>query len=171
MSTEGQEPDRNDLGPCSFLDAESVGPAGKRHFRLRVVADGGAAVLWLEKEQLQQLGIAIKQTLKTEMGDTESSKTADTTEDRVVDYEFKVVRLALGQDRDQRMYAILANGSGDDEQPVALAFWADHAQLDRLADRALEVCAAGRPQCPLCGSPLDEGKEHACPRGNGHLTL
>ena len=171
MSTEGQEHDRNDLGPCSVLDAESVGPPGKRYFRLRVVADGGAAVLWLEKEQLQQLGIAIKQTLKTEVGDTEGFEPAATADERVADYEFKVARLALGQDRDQSMYAILANGSGGDERPVALAFWADHQQMDRLADRALAVCAAGRPQCPLCGSPLDEGKQHACPRGNGHLTL
>jgi uncharacterized repeat protein (TIGR03847 family) len=33
--------------------------------------------------------------------------------------------------------------------------------------RALEVVAAGRPPCPLCGQPLD-AEGHICVRLNGH---
>ena len=33
--------------------------------------------------------------------------------------------------------------------------------------RALAVVAAGRPDCPFCGQPMDpEG--HVCPRANGY---
>jgi uncharacterized repeat protein (TIGR03847 family) len=167
MSTEGEEPDHKDLGSCSVLDAESVGPPGQRYFRLRVVAEEGAALIWLEKEQLQQLGIAIKQMLKTEMA--EAVDEAPSGDAGFSDYEFKVSRLALGQDRDKQKYAILADGNVDDDRTVALVFWSDHQQIDRLADRALAVCAGGRPTCPLCSGPLNEGEEHVCVRTNGHM--
>ena len=41
------------------------------------------------------------------------------------------------------------------------------AQARSFAKRALEVVAAGRPPCPLCGLPLD-ASGHICPRQNGH---
>ena len=36
-----------------------------------------------------------------------------------------------------------------------------------FAQRALNLVAAGRPPCPLCGLPLD-ANGHVCPRQNGH---
>jgi uncharacterized repeat protein (TIGR03847 family) len=38
-----------------------------------------------------------------------------------------------------------------------------------FVNRALEVVAAGRLPCPLCGQPLDPGG-HICPRRNGHYV-
>jgi uncharacterized repeat protein (TIGR03847 family) len=46
-------------------------------------------------------------------------------------------------------------------------FWATREQMLSLARHGALVCAAGRPQCPLCGRPMDpEG--HRCPALNGH---
>jgi uncharacterized repeat protein (TIGR03847 family) len=46
-------------------------------------------------------------------------------------------------------------------------FWATREQMLSLARHGAVVCAAGRPQCPLCGNPMDpEG--HRCPALNGH---
>jgi uncharacterized repeat protein (TIGR03847 family) len=46
-------------------------------------------------------------------------------------------------------------------------FWATREQMLSLARHGAMVCAAGRPQCPLCGNPMDpEG--HRCPALNGH---
>jgi uncharacterized repeat protein (TIGR03847 family) len=46
-------------------------------------------------------------------------------------------------------------------------FWATREQMLSLARHGALVCAAGRPQCPLCGNPMDpEG--HRCPALNGH---
>jgi hypothetical protein len=36
-----------------------------------------------------------------------------------------------------------------------------------LSARIMEVVAAGRPLCPLCGAPI-EGT-HVCPASNGHV--
>ena len=30
------------------------------------------------------------------------------------------------------------------------------------------IVGAGRPVCPLCQRPLEDGAEHFCPRTNGH---
>ena len=38
-----------------------------------------------------------------------------------------------------------------------------------FVNRALEVVAAGRLPCPLCGQPLDP-QGHICPRRNGHYV-
>lgn len=39
-----------------------------------------------------------------------------------------------------------------------------------FAKRALSVVSAGRPPCPFCGNPLDQGG-HICPRANGFRRL
>jgi hypothetical protein len=38
-----------------------------------------------------------------------------------------------------------------------------------FVNRAIEVVAAGRLPCPLCGQPLDP-QGHICPRRNGHYV-
>jgi uncharacterized repeat protein (TIGR03847 family) len=58
---------------------------------------------------------------------------------------------------------------GLDSHPEAgrVRFWATREQMLSLARHGAVVCAAGRPQCPLCGNPMDpEG--HRCPALNGH---
>jgi hypothetical protein len=52
-----------DLGPVLGLQAESVGVPGQRTFRIHAHSAQGAARLWLEKEQLQALAVAIEEFL------------------------------------------------------------------------------------------------------------
>lgn len=42
------------------------------------------------------------------------------------------------------------------------------AQVHAMVEHAMEVVAAGRPRCPICGEPMDAGVEHACVAMNGH---
>jgi uncharacterized repeat protein (TIGR03847 family) len=52
-------------------------------------------------------------------------------------------------------------------EAARVRFWATREQMLSLARHGAVVCAAGRPQCPLCGNPIDpEG--HRCPALNGH---
>jgi len=52
------------FGPATRLQAQSVGEPGHRTFRLLIESDDGrAAALWVEKEQLQALGLAVEQLL------------------------------------------------------------------------------------------------------------
>ena len=46
------------------MQAQAIGEPGHRTFRLMVESsDGRAAALWVEKEQLQALGLAVEQLL------------------------------------------------------------------------------------------------------------
>ena len=168
MTQEEQEA-QHDLGLCRSIDADSIGPPGQRHFRLRIMAEQGSAHLWLEKEQLQELGVAIKQMLRSEIGEAGDVAPPATEVTRAPDYDLKAARLALGRHSQRQLYVLMAYEEESEEDRATLALWAEAQQLDRLADQAFEVCAAGRPRCFLCGAPLNEGETHVCPRANGHV--
>jgi uncharacterized repeat protein (TIGR03847 family) len=57
------------------------------------------------------------------------------------------------------------DAEGPDTLRVRLT--ADRART--FVNRAIEVVAAGRLPCPLCGQPLDP-QGHICPRRNGHYV-
>ena len=59
-----------------------------------------------------------------------------------------------------------AVGSGD-EGPDMLRVRLTGAAARAFVRRALAVVAAGRPDCPFCGQPMDP-KGHICPRANGY---
>ena len=162
MTSRGDE--AYDLGEVSAVDAESVGEPGSRHFRLRAQGGQGTAVLWLEKEQLYELAIAIKQLLKTPVPEV-TDQPPSVSGGVGADYDFRVARMAIGQEQDSGRYRLVAN-TVEDAGTVSLTL--QEEQLDQLADQAFEVCASGRRRCPLCGTPLDDGEAHVCPRSNGH---
>ena len=174
MSLEGRHFAKHDLGRCSSIRAESLGQPGSRHFRLYADTKGGSALLWVEKEQLQELAIAIKQLMQTDLRELEGSQPGG-QEGVSADYDFKVSRLTLGKAEEGGTYLLLADmtsGEEDDKDPgdfPDVALHIEGEQLDRLADEALVVCASGRPRCPLCGAALNEGETHVCPRANGHV--
>ena len=160
-------PDSYDLGEVREINAESVGPAGGRRFRLRTSCEGGSALLWLEKEQLYELAVAIKQLLKQSIRE-EAAPPASAEPDVRVDYDFKISRMALGQDQNSERYMLLAHVADED---ASVSLWMSEGTLDQLADQAFSVCASGRPRCPLCGAVAEEGKSHVCPKANGYHKL
>ncbi len=164
----------HDFGPISHVDASAVGAPGQRTFRLLVSGEEGIASLWLEKEELQALGVAIDQMLarlsrKPEWkfygsapeqddpaGDAEASPSI----------EFKVGQLSLGFDTDKRMFVLLAHDAEDDpEGPATFTCLATASQLRSLSRRISTVVSAGRPRCVLCGDPI-EPDGHVCVRLN-----
>ena len=153
------------LGEVGRVEVEAVGEPGSRHFRLRVESPRGTAILWLEKEQLYELAVAIKQLLKTAVPQV-TDPPASVADDTPADHNFRVARMALGQDQSTGDYMLVANTAEEEGSAVSLTLGKE--QLDSLADRAFEVCASGRPRCALCGGPLDEGETHVCPRSNGY---
>jgi len=171
---------KNELGRVSSLKADAVGQPGSRRFRLLVESrNGGSAVLWMEKEQLFNLGVAMKRVIATlgEQGERQGPgdlKAEEPSEPQApigLPLEFQVGRLAVGYDGRTGFYVIAAHTDEDPEDAAAMvSFMATQGEIDALADQAFEVCAAGRPLCPLCGAPLDpEG--HVCPKHNGHRVL
>lgn len=159
---------KNDLGRAITLTADAVGEPGSRRFRLLVEAEHGGACLWLEKEQLFQLAIAIQQLLS--MMDLSATGERTSLPSRAGDayHEFQVGRLMISEEVRGPIMNLLAKDQEEDEgQDATVGTLVDLDQLKALSERALAVCAAGRPRCPLCGTAMGpEG--HQCLRTNGY---
>ena len=153
------------------LKAEALGEPGQRTFRILVDSESSSAVLWLEKEQLFQLAVAITQ-LSAIVPDKEPARSLELDAREVAPatfLEFKLGKLALGHDGRIGMFIIDAHDvEGDDEAPPTVRVYSGGQQMAAFAQQALQVCAAGRPLCPLCGAPIDQDG-HRCPRTNGHV--
>ena len=56
-----KEDERLDLGLVDSVEAVAIGEPGKRTFKITARGPRGEAIIWMEKEQLFQIGLAIKQ--------------------------------------------------------------------------------------------------------------
>ena len=87
------------FGPATRLQAQAIGEPGHRTFRLMVESeDGRAAALWVEKEQLQALGLAVEQLLAEFQGRAPSKPPRQPPPETFPPnptIDFKVGRLAL----------------------------------------------------------------------------
>jgi uncharacterized repeat protein (TIGR03847 family) len=166
-----------DFAAVDAIDAESIGPPGKRTFRVRVLRGDDSAALWVEKQQLAALGEAIPRLLEQlETPDQHADEDAET-----IDYfpddptiEFKVGRLALGytaiEDRLVLIAHDLDNEEDDESVPPTFTCRFTREQARLLSDACADAVAGGRPLCLICHRPIDpEG--HLCPRANGHQKL
>ena len=174
------EGDRHDLGMTDSVEAEAIGVPGKRTFKITATSAGGSAVVWLEKEQLLRVGIAIKRFLVAHPGAAEPVRPATQVgASGAVEVEFKAGEMSLRHDTSTGVLTLAAEAiepapepelPESEKPPAAVQFSFTRPMAATLADLALEACAAGRKPCPLCGGPIDpEG--HFCVKTNGHQTL
>lgn len=170
----------NEYGRIVRMNAEALGEPGERRFRLLVESrDGRSAVLWMEKEQLFNLALAIKRIVaaveEEAKGRAGRRSRSESPGERASasgePLELQVGRLAVGYDEGTGEYLIAAHQADDTEDAVAtLSLAATKREVEGLAEEAFKVCAAGRPRCFLCGAPLVP-EPHICPRSNGHAVL
>ena len=160
---------RSELGRAMTLNASAVGPPGQRHFRLTVEAEQGKACFWLEKEQLFNLAMAAKRLLSVGSSPEVSPSAPISEPGSSQELEFKVGEFTLGQEEEGGLFRLAARDLEQEGEGPTAALLATARQLGAMADEALQVCAAGRPRCPLCGAPI-EFEQHVCARGNGHVA-
>ncbi len=164
------------LGSLSRIEAETFGEPGRRTFRLALESGAARSLVWLEKEQLFQLGASLKQAVQRQ---TESEReggsvpSAPNWSGEEITIEFKASGLSGRHDQDTNSFYLQIQAGEDlesGEEPPSVSFWITVDQAATLADESLRICASGRPPCFLCGFPIDpEG--HACPRANGHAVF
>ena len=152
------------------LSAEALGEPGKRTFRVTVESGSSTATMWMEKEQLFQLALAIQQLIaaltdnEMKLGESPVEKEAP----GLTSLDFKVSKLVLGHDASKGMFIVEAHDLEEEDQDSAtVRLWAGKEQLEEFAEHAFRVCSAGRPLCPLCGRPVNR-EGHQCIRVNGH---
>ena len=164
---------RNEFTNVTALRSEAIGEPGNRTFRLLVDSASSSAVIWLEKEQLFQLALAMQQQLIAI--DEDQSAVSRPPSDReapgLTKLDFKAMRLVLGHDEERSLFLIDVHDQEDeDEEQATVRVWADRERVKGFADEALRQCAAGRPLCPLCGRSMDR-TGHKCARRNGHAQI
>jgi uncharacterized repeat protein (TIGR03847 family) len=160
----------HDLPAIDVLTVGAVGPPGKRVFYLQARGTGQLVTLKLEKQQVAALSQAVLELL-ADLPPPGPLPTALELEDPIHP-EWVVGAMALGayDETTDRALLVAQEAVEEGEPPGEVArFGVSREQLAALAQRGLELVAAGRPPCPLCGRPLDP-TGHLCPRSNGHLA-
>jgi uncharacterized repeat protein (TIGR03847 family) len=181
-----------ELGPVSVLGADAVGQPGQRRFRLFAQSTRGSVIMWMEKGQLNNLSLALDrflaqltegQVLRIEARAGSPPVPEGMPDDFPVPatYDFQVGEMKLGYDERHDIFVLSATPLdivlGPDERPqllmreeeaVSFSFTQDDAR--QLTSLINAVVSRGRPVCPLCGAPLEDGP-HACLKQNGHLEI
>ena len=181
--------------PDRFV-AGTVGEPGNRTFFLQARDDRRVVSIVLEKVQVavlaDRLGRLLEEVERRGLADLPGEASAVDGEplDEPVVEAFRAGTLTLGWDESVSRVLVEARESVEDDDDEAedegdegaLGFDDDDAEGPDLlrvrltpvaarsfVERAIQVVAAGRPPCPLCGAPLD-ATGHICPRRNGHYV-
>ena len=166
------------LGPLSSIYAETFGEPGRRTFRLILKAGTANISIWLEKEQLFQLGVSLQEAvrrLSAEQQAGPSTPAGPEWSGEELSLEFKARQMLLKYETSGNAFYLEAHEGDDEDQEqdqkgASVSCGLSISQSLALAEEALKICAAGRPPCFLCGLPIDpEG--HICPRANGHAVM
>ena len=177
MSMESQ-PVRYSLGSLSSVEAETFGEPGRRTFRLALKAGAANIMVWLEKEQLYQLGVSLQEgvrRLSPEILAGPSASAQPEWSGEEVSVEFKARQLLLKFETPGNAFYLEAHEGDeedrkDDPEGASVSCSITISQSVKLAEDSEKICASGRPPCFLCGLPINpEG--HVCPRANGHAVM
>ena len=161
------------IGLVNKIEVKSIGKPGERTFNISVSNENGSLLIWMEKEQLLQLGMSLNRFIST--NESNSDPTSFTSKQTVLEFvniEFKTTEMSLTYDSYSDMFTLTAHvpyQSADlDTDIQAVIFNFSRIQAQDLSKTALKVVASGRSPCPLCGGPLDPTGEHFCVKKNGH---
>jgi uncharacterized repeat protein (TIGR03847 family) len=150
---------------------EAIGEPGSRRFRLVALIGHETVVLWMEKQQLQALGIALGQVLERLADDDALAFDVDSIESFNLETrrQFRVGRMELGFDEANHRLVMIAH---DIEEPgqTRVTCRISRRQAQDIADDAEIIVSAGRPICPLCLEAMGPGP-HVCPGMNGHFPI
>ncbi|HAJ35246.1 MAG TPA: DUF3090 domain-containing protein [Chloroflexi bacterium] len=171
-----------DLNPVDSIVADAIGEPGHRTFFLQGRMGRQLVSVTLEKQEVNNLAISMLQLL-AELEEKYPDLAPAMRPNRAPHVEtifepaFRVAQLIIGYDEEEDMIwliakALVTDADGaiidpEDERVPAARFVATRSQMRALSEYALEVVAAGRPSCPLCGRPIDR-QGHFCPRTDGH---
>lgn len=166
---------RHDFDEVARADAEAIGVPGQRRFRMIFGNQLEAVVLWMEKQQLQALGLAFEQMIaQLRAAGVQQAKVMDIEPSPVGPVppgaaEIQVGRLAVGYDEERALITLLAYVfEAEEEDPPNASVRLSLQQAKTMASQIEQVVSAGRPTCSRCGAPIGpEG--HVCPHDNGHF--
>lgn len=175
-----------EFGRVDLVQADAIGVPGQRRFRLRARTGGQYALVWVEREQIQALGLALEQLLTQVQVQYRQRPVQPDPGGPLDDFpmtptiEFTAGRMGLGYDSEHDLAVLeltdiernLADQEETEEhavEPVTLVIRFSRGQAAALRDQCEATLAAGRPRCHLCGAPMGPDGSHFCIRANGHV--
>lgn len=158
-----------DLPSVDAVTFGTIGEPGSRVFFLQAWAGKTVMTLKVEKQQVASLCVALQQVL----ADLPSEATPVSAPGLQPPVEAAWVAGGIGlsayDETTQRVTLLFEELVAEDAAAGATArFGVTIGQMVALVGRGEELVAGGRPNCPLCGNPMDPDG-HACPKTNGHL--
>lgn len=176
----------HNFGTVDLIGAESLGQPGNRRFRLYAQGRRETASLWLEKQQIEELSLALDQLLAQATGGeamrTEAvagrlePESAPDDFPAHADVEFQTAGMQIGYDESRDVLLLRASPleiverDGEvfahaDAEPQFSALFTRSQGL-RLSRQLFAIISAGRPRCLFCGQPIQE--PHICEKQNGY---
>lgn len=135
--------ERREFDPVVHAEAEAIGPPGQRRFRLAFSSDDESAFLWLEKQQLQALGMAFEQILthlqqvQVSIPFGDDSGEGSSSSEPVGLREMQVGRLQVGYDDDRELVTVFVHGveTPEEDPPDFIG----RLTVDQSGDLAMQI--------------------------------
>lgn len=159
-----------DLPNAQSVTVGYVGVPGSRTFYIQIWDAGEIRTLKVEKQQVAALGGAIRELLEDLVVAADEVPTLP----EVIDpgeHEWAVGTMGLTAVDETTgrvtliLHELVPEEEADDAAQARLGL--SLPQLAALAGRCEESLVGGRPNCELCGRPMDP-QGHVCPKTNGH---
>jgi uncharacterized repeat protein (TIGR03847 family) len=162
-----------DLPSPSRVAVGAIGPPGKRVFYLQVHQDDRVVTLKLEKQQVLLLAGGLSEVLADLAAPSATPGEGELQLEEPIEEQWAVGTMQLGYDSEADRILLVAREfrpEAEDEEPGPddgqMRVRLTREQAAGVIEHGKRLLSRGRPPCPLCGYPLEDG--HSCPKTNGH---
>jgi uncharacterized repeat protein (TIGR03847 family) len=157
-----------DLPSVDAVTFGTVGPPGQRVFYVQAWAGQTLMTLKAEKQQVASLAAALQQLLADLPAEATPISAPGLRTPVEPAWAVGGIGLSALDETTQRVTLLFEELVAEDEEGATARIGVTVGQMVALVTRGEELVAGGRPNCELCGNPMDPDG-HACPKTNGHL--
>ncbi|HEX7460083.1 MAG TPA: DUF3090 family protein [Acidimicrobiales bacterium] len=144
----------------------TVGPVGSRLFLLQCREGDTLLTLKMEKLQVAAMAGTLAQVIEDE--ERPGHLPDDQPLEEPAEPAWAVGTIGVSFDEaEDRVVLVIEELVPEGEVGAIARVTVSREQAAAFSIQATRLVEAGRPPCPLCGSPLDPSG-HECPRTNGH---
>jgi len=144
----------------------TVGPVGSRLFLLQCRQGDTLLTLKMEKLQVAAMAGTLAQVIKDEQRPGHLPDDQPLEEPAEPAWAVGTIGVSFDEAED-RVVLVIEELVPEGEVGAIARVTVSREQAAAFSIQATRLVEAGRPPCPLCGSPLDPSG-HECPRTNGH---